>query len=57
MGDGMMTTLQAMQILKLHNKWRRDRSEKNLYPMQDPIKIGEAIDVAVRILAEIANKD
>lgn len=53
----MMTTLQAMQILKLHNKWRRDRSEKNLYPMQDPIKIGEAIDVAVKVLAEIANKD
>ena len=52
-----MTVKQAIQVLKLHNKWRRDRSEKNLYPMQDPVKIGQAIDVAVKVLSEIANKD
>jgi hypothetical protein len=52
-----MTTKEALQVLKLHNKWRRDRSEVNQYPMQDPVKIGKAIDVAVKVLAEIANKD
>jgi hypothetical protein len=36
-----MTTKQAIKILRRHNRWRRGAE----IPMQDPAKIGEAIEV------------
>ena len=36
-----MTTKQAIKILRLHNRWRRGAE----IPMQEPAKIGKAIEV------------
>jgi hypothetical protein len=36
-----MTTKQAVKILRFHNRWRRGEE----IPMQEPAKIGEAIEV------------
>lgn len=47
-----MTRAEAAEILRLHNLWRRDRSEENPYAMQPPKAIGEAIDMAVAALLE-----
>jgi hypothetical protein len=35
-----MTTKQAIKILRFHNRWRRGEE----IPMQEPAKIGQAID-------------
>ena len=43
-----MTPKQARTILQRHNKWRRDGARNMLPPKQ----IGEALDVAIRVLAE-----
>lgn len=48
---------EAIKILELHNKWRRNNLEVNPYEMQNPIKIGIAIDTVVntyKLLIEIA---
>lgn len=43
-----MTTKDAIQILKAHNEWRRDRESEMPQPMPyTPKELGEAIDVAI----------
>lgn len=44
-----MTQKQALEILTLHNKWRRGSDE---IPMQEPEDIGKALEVAIKILKE-----
>lgn len=49
-----MTFLEAVGILEQHNRWRRGDEE---VPMEDPMRIGLAIDFAVvelRRLSDIA---
>lgn len=47
----MMTTKEAIEILREHNAWRRYDGPLGCGPkMQDPKKVGEAIDVAIRVL-------
>jgi len=41
-----MELKQAVQILKDHNEWRRDKSEF-AYPVDTPKDIGIAIDVII----------
>ena len=38
-----MKLSKAIEILRFHNKWRRDNS--NIYLMTDPTELGIAIDV------------
>lgn len=38
----------AIEILELHNAWRRDRNEVNKYDMQNPTEIGVAIDEIIK---------
>lgn len=45
-----MTREQAVEVLRLHNAWRRDKSEENPYPQQSPALIGRAIDFALTAL-------
>lgn len=50
-----MTNEQAAQILRDHNEWRRDRSEKAPVGMPksyNPTLLGQAIDVAVKALEQ-----
>lgn len=42
-----MNITEALQILVQYNKWRR--SDKQI-DMLDPKRIGEAIDVAIKVL-------
>ena len=46
-----MTASKAIEIVSLHNKWRRSGEGK----MANPTELGEAIDEVLR-LAEIGNK-
>lgn len=41
-----MTTREAIELLELHNKWRRD--ETGIYKMQSSTEIGIAIDVLIK---------
>lgn len=43
---------EAIKILELHNKWRRNNDEVNPYRMQNPSEIGIAIDVVIRAAKE-----
>ena len=45
-----MTFTEAMKILELHNKWRRDNHVPNKYEMVNPTELGVAIDAAVEAL-------
>ena len=45
-----MTFTEAMKILELHNKWRRDNHVPNKYEMVNPTELGVAIDTAVEAL-------
>ena len=47
-----MSTTQAAEILSAHNAWRRHNSSDDLpvLPMQDPLDVGRAIDLAVALL-------
>lgn len=42
-----MSIKEAVDVLKAHNMWRRDRNDLDL-PMQSPTLIGQAIDEVVR---------
>ena len=48
-----MTTQQAIEILRQHNKWRRGDDED--IEMQEPKDIGEAIEVAVVIMEMVVS--
>ena len=43
-----MTKQQAIKVLAEHNKWRRGGEG----PASDPLKLGKAIDTAIRLLSE-----
>ena len=47
-----MTKQEALNILILHNLWRRDRNKINPYEMQHPKLIGEAIDFVIDRLSK-----
>jgi hypothetical protein len=50
----IMTNQQALTILKAYNAWRRqdnDNPEDRL-PMPHPKEVGQAIDVAIRVLSK-----
>lgn len=49
-----MTLQEAIKILDLYNKWRRDNDGK--YDMPKPKEIGEAIDLVVSHLRENINQ-
>lgn len=43
-----MKLKEAIDILKKHNKWRRDKNVPPKIKMQNPVKLGQAIDVVVK---------
>lgn len=46
-----MTTKQALEILRAHNEWRRDRSEIPApQPWYTAKELGQALDVAIETL-------
>ena len=51
-----MTEQEALQVLRAHNAWRQfdGDDEREGPPMVDSRKVGEAIDVAIRVLEERA---
>ena len=49
-----MTATEAQEILQVYQAWRRYHGMPGLGPdMPDPRKIGEALDIAIRILNSI----
>ena len=42
-----MTIRQAIEIVELHNKWRRDNDDK--FKMADPKELGIALDTLVAV--------
>ena len=44
-----MKTKEAAEILKKHNSWRRGETDE----MQEPKKIGEAIDRSIKIESKV----
>jgi cytochrome c peroxidase len=54
-----MTPTQAAEILAAHNAWRRrddDRTDQASTPMQEPLEVGQAIDLAVAALRAAAKE-
>ena len=52
-----MTLPKAIEILRAHNEWRRDRSEIPApQPWYTAKELGEAIDVAVHLLEQLKEK-
>jgi hypothetical protein len=51
-----MTPAKAAEILAKHNAWRRDYTA-DMTTMAAPTELGQAIDVAVRVLREAAKKE
>ena len=48
-----MTVNAALKILVAHNKWRRDLGDVQVFAnLQTPKDIGDAIDIAVKVLRE-----
>jgi hypothetical protein len=47
-----MNKQQAIEVLKAHNEWRRDKSDTKNLTMHEPKVIGEAIDVAIAALSD-----
>lgn len=45
-----MSIQEAIEILTQYNLWRRDNNIPNSYEMQEPKKIGIAIDKAVEAM-------
>lgn len=45
-----MELSEAKYILRKHNEWRRDKNVPSKFEMQDPEKLGEAIDVILNHL-------
>jgi len=53
MSKTSMSTEEAIKTLKHHNRWRRGANIK----MDDPKKLGQALDEAIRVMEEsIKNK-
>lgn len=52
-----MTAREARDILIHHNVWRRDDHVPNQYEMVNPIELGIAIDVAIKVLDERVDKE
>jgi len=50
-----MNDLEALEILKAHNAWRRDIDDDLSLPMQSPKEIGIAIDIAIDRLEFLVN--
>jgi hypothetical protein len=46
-----MDLIEAIDILRLHNQWRRDLHDE----MQDPKKIGEALDLVLDVITADQN--
>jgi len=49
----MMTKDKAIEILKNHNLWRRNRDDINPYEMTNPTELGIAIDYVVELLEKL----
>jgi len=47
-----MNKQQAIEVLKAHNEWRRDKGDTEDLIMPEPKDIGEAIDVAIAALSD-----
>ena len=47
-----MNEKQALRVLRAHNRWRRFNGSGKEPAMVDPKKLGEAIDIACRVIAE-----
>lgn len=48
-----MTLVEAVEVLKSHNAWRRGELDDGTnigLTMQNPVEIGQAIDVAIEML-------
>ena len=50
-----MTIEKAIEILELHNKWRRDDDGK--YEMAEPKELGEAIDLVISELKNLNSRN
>lgn len=46
-----MTIKQAIEIVELHNKWRRDNDNK--FKMADPKELGIALDILVGVVKNV----
>ncbi len=46
-----MTIKQAIEIVELHNKWRRDNDNK--FKMADPKELGIALDLLVTVAKNV----
>ena len=44
-----MTVKEAIDILERHQEWRRDGNVPPSAPMQDPFRIGEALDTLIAL--------
>lgn len=51
-----MTITEAINILELHNQWRRNRDDDVVIEMQSSTEIGIAIDVLVEFAKTAINK-
>ena len=47
-----MTLKQAIKIVERHQRWRRDRNVPPKTKMQNPTKLGEALDVLLIVAKE-----
>tara|TARA_R110002167_G_scaffold101354_2_gene264013 strand:+ start:236 stop:574 length:339 start_codon:yes stop_codon:yes gene_type:complete len=47
-----MENKKALEILKLHNNWRRDSSVPPLTEMVNCTELGDALDVAIKVMEE-----
>ena len=52
-----MKTERAIEVLKTHNEWRRDKNVPNGKEMVNPTELGIAIDKAIEILTKVKNED
>ena len=51
-----MKILEAVEVLKNHNEWRRDTEDKGL-KMTNPIDLGIAIDTVVNFIETLNKKE
>lgn len=52
-----MEIIKALQILKLHNEWRRDKEVPSKTNMQSSVEIGAAIDTVIESQSELLRQN
>ena len=52
-----MTIAKALEILTQHNAWRRNQDDVNPIEMVNPTELGEALEVAIRVLLPLSKME